>query len=284
MSKKGRVGGTIGFILALALVGGTVVYSTMFDSNAAAKANKPLGSSTGNVVSAYAEKKGVTETKKLAAETLAADDWFKAVAEGATYRSYSLAFDFSYDTLATAGKETRMTAEDLDGVLYSDKDYSYLKVNLSRVEDKKVSTSYTEILYVKASGTYWGRAFPYAQNPNDTLMLGDAEWTTIGDLSGSVLEDTNRYTANLLILLSNDDNWKFNYLTGQFTHEEKEGDNKAECTFTVGYSPRLTLTMNESKKEGEYKTETSSSYVVNYSNLNNTVVNVPESLKSKWGA
>lgn len=284
MSKKGRVGGTIGFILALALVGGTVVYSTMFDANAAAKANKPLGSSTGNVVSAYAEKKGVEKTRELAMETLMTNQWFAAPSESAVYQSYSLSFEYSTDILTTAGKETTMTAEDLKGVVYSDKNYTYLKMNVSSVSEKQATAVYTEIFYVKESGTYWGRALPYAQNPNDTLMLGEAEWTTIDGFSGLGLEATNLYTVSLLTLLSNDANWKFNYLTGQFTYEEKAGDNKAECTFTVGYSPRLTLTMNESMKEGEYKMETSSSYVVNYSNLNNTVVNVPESLKSKWGA
>lgn len=284
MSKKGRVGGTIGFILALALVGGTVVYSTMFDSNAAAKANKPLGSSTGNVVSAYAERKGVEKTRELAMETLMASQWFAASSEGATYQSYSLSFEYSLGASVTVGEETTMTTGNLEGVVYSDGNYTYLKMNVIGAEDKKVTTAYMEIFYVKKDGTYWGRALNHTQNPNDSLMLGDAEWTATDDSVLSELSDLNAYAVSFLNLLSDDANWKFNYLTGQFAHEEKVGDNKAECTFTVGYSPRLTMTANESSKADGNKAESTLSYVVNYSNLNNTVVNVPESLKSKWGA
>lgn len=42
MKKKGRICGTIGLILSLALAGGTVVYGTMFDKNAVGKAEKPF--------------------------------------------------------------------------------------------------------------------------------------------------------------------------------------------------------------------------------------------------
>ena len=44
MKKKGRICGTIGLILSLALAGGTVVYGTMFAENAVGKAEKPIGS------------------------------------------------------------------------------------------------------------------------------------------------------------------------------------------------------------------------------------------------
>ena len=62
MKKKGRICGTIGLILSLALAGGTVVYGTMFDKNAVGKAEKPFGAATtGSVFN----RKGFDETKKL---------------------------------------------------------------------------------------------------------------------------------------------------------------------------------------------------------------------------
>ena len=70
MKKKGRICGTIGLILSLALAGGTVVYGTMFHGNTVGKAEKLVGSSTGTVFDGWFKHTGFDETKALVDQTV----------------------------------------------------------------------------------------------------------------------------------------------------------------------------------------------------------------------
>ncbi len=287
MSKKGRVGGTIGFILALALVGGTVAYSAMFDSYAAAKSKKPVGEATGNVITAYAKKEGFDETKKLVEDTFGG--WFAAVETGAKYKSFSMDFNISLETTVTVNKKTAVQSVDYDGSVHSDESYTYLKMNASGVDGENVSYAYTEMFYVKKSGLLFTRALQYAQNPQDSAMIDEVVWAEATDAAtgdGSVLSFVDACFATVSVLFQSEAGWEFDYLSGLFKLDQEAKQNGAEyrtsATFTVGFNPRVMLTVYTADEKNENVVSEGISF--RYSNLNNTVVNVPESLKSKVGA
>ena len=119
MKKKGRICGTIGLILSLALAGGTVIYSTMFDKNAVGKAEKPFGAATtGSVFN----RKGFDETKKLVDET---EGVFEGTNKDAKYKSYTLSFNSSYSVTYKTETGQKVNDVNTEGVIYTDADYSY---------------------------------------------------------------------------------------------------------------------------------------------------------------
>lgn len=287
MSKKGRVGGTIGFILSLAIVGGTVAFSAMFNPYASAKSKKPVGDATGNVVTAYTKKEGFTETKKLVEDTFGR--WFAPVETGAKYKSFSMDFNISLETTVTADKKTVVQNVDYDGSVYSDELYTYLKMNASGVDGSTVSSVYTEMFYSKKSGECFTRALAYAQNPQDSAMINEVEWAESTDVAtgdSSVLDFVDDCFSTVSLLFQNEAGWEFDYVSGLFKLDEEAKQNGAEyrtsATFTVGFNPRVMLTVYTADDKKENVVSEGISF--SYSNLNNTVVNVPETLKSKVGA
>lgn len=277
--KKGRVSGTIGFILALALVGGTVAYSVAFDRYAAAKADKPIGDSTGNIVSAYTKKEGLEKTKTLASDTLG--NWFSNTS-GVTYKSFSLDFDMTSDVKTKQENKTTLQNIVYVGSVYADAMYTYMKLNARTITNENVQAAYTEFFYRKSDGKCYTRALDYAQNPSDTSFVKGVEWT---EADASAISAITSAFDLVSTALSDGANWKFNYVSGQFewvqTVKQEGAESSLESCFTVGTNPYLSLKqyMADSKKENEI-----SSYVsLQYSALNNTVVNVPETLKSTLG-
>ena len=276
MSKKGRVGGTIGFILALALVGGTIAYSTMFDPYAAAKTKKPVGEATGNVISAYSSQEGFEKTKQLVNDTMGT--WFAPVQANAVYKSYTLDFSIYGETTLTVEGETTVETMETKGSIYSDENYTFIKVNSSQITAGKVQYTYEELFYVKSNNATFERTLSYAQNPQDTSIIKDVEW----EQQTTASSDVELLGVIIGGLFQSADFWEFNVITGQFELKDEYSDD-VQASFTVGFSPRILLT-NTEKEDDVGPAVVYSSYAFHYSNLNNTVVNVPETLKNKVGA
>ena len=140
MKKKGRICGTIGLILSLALAGGTVVYGTMFAENAVGKAEKPIGSATGNVFDGWINKSGFDETKTLVTESGGIFDGSK---KDGKYKSYSLSFTQT-STITTTGEGAQTVNSLTKGVIYTDSDYTYLKLTDRYFEGRTTTISAEE--------------------------------------------------------------------------------------------------------------------------------------------
>ena len=279
MKKKGRVCGTIGFLLAVALVGGTVVYSSMFDKYSVVKAQKPIGVATGNIVNAITKKEGYEETKKFVTQAATLVE-----AKGTeTYKSYSSKFSMKQEAKATEGNVTTISVTEISGVLYTDDSYTYITTETSLYNDRTATYARIDAVYEKDTGDVWIMSTPsqYPQNGADTSYFKDAKWeknttiavSTLGGSAFAVIADAFSATADV----------RFDFLAGVFKFENAATADgvtaKDVCTFSVGYMPRVTRVLTvTSAKAYSYTNVT-----IDYSNLNNTVVNLPETLVAAKG-
>lgn len=276
MKKKGRVCGTIGFLLAVALVGGTVVYSSMFDAHAAAKAQKPIGTATGNFVNAITKKEGYDETKKFVTESVTL---IESKGTG-TYTSYSSKFSLRYESKIKEGGADILSVTELSGVLYTDDAYTYITAEATIYTDRETEYERADVVYDKNNGDLWVMApVSYPQNGTDTSYFKDVKWekeesASLDDLGISevfeLIASAFESTAEV----------KFDYLSGAFSFETVAEGATDKCTFTVGYSPRITRVTTVSVS-GSYMYVNAT---IDYSDLNNTAVNLPKTLVAVKGA
>ena len=265
MKKKGRICGTIGCILSLALAGGTVVYATMFHGGTVGKQAGLIGSSTGNVVQNWLNTSGYNNTKTLVNDVMNV----YAGKEGETYKSYSLSFSYT-----ATGEGQRVTT---DGVVYADANYTYTKYTQKVIEDRKVTVSAGEYVLDKKSGAGYMRtnSSPLTETAADQLLLDAAEWqaassdaatATMSVIAGipmffeMVNMDTASENANPVYFGNPGENF-FNIVV--------EGKSVGRCRFTTGFCPTISCSYFSDGMDGTMQ--------VTYSNLNNTKVDVPAS-------
>ena len=269
MKKKGRILGTIGWILSLAIVGGVLVYGAMFDRHTVGKAAKPLGASTGNIVSAFTKKEGLDETKALIDNTASAV--FAAPAADAKYTSFTVKMTMKGVDTTEVGK----AYSDIECVLYSDASYTYVKFSNAGYLDRTTMKIAAEFAYAKESGEFWlldNSGVGGQCGTSDTAYLDKATWSKA---ENSALLDFTEVLEPFVV-----DNASFSIMNGMFTFEDKAtkeaaGLETANVSFTLGYAPVVSYTMGVK--------DSTAYYSLAYSNLNNTKVELPESLKTAIG-
>lgn len=269
MKKKGRILGTIGWILSFAMVGGVLVYGAMFDKHTVGKAEKLIGASTGNVVAAFTKGEGLDETKTLLSDT--AESLYAAPAEDATYTSFTL--KVAYKT------EIGGTYSDLESMIYTDANYTYVKVSAVGYTDRTADQYAEEYVFVKESGEYWVRQNNGAGGAiasGDSAYLANAKWTKNGTLTIALgVKETVKYFSDSFAKI---DEVIFSVTKGMFTFDDpayadSEEGTSAKFAFTIGFNPVINYSMTV--KDG------GAHYSLAYSNLNNTKVDLPESLKTE---
>lgn len=274
MKKKGRVSGTIGFILAVALVGGTVVYSSMFDVFAAGKSSKPFGDATGSVITGFTGGDGFSETKTLVNDTI-------VQGSGEKYKSYTLDFDISNQYTTEANGKTVVTVYNESGTYYYDGAYAYAKVDVSLYTEGKVQVnSYAYIQNVE-NGEVWYRQGTDPQTSTGADLPVGVEWSktpwaTEGEVGFTFLEIVSGVGEGFCAL----NNVKFNFLTGQYEQEIKAANVSALYSFTVGVMPKIYYCSTIEKAAGVTQYGTAN-VTLTYSNLNNTTVVVPSAVKGE---
>lgn len=271
MKKKGRILGTIGWILSFAMVGGVLVYGAMFDKHTVGKANKLIGESTGNVVAAFTKGEGHDETKTLLSDT--AESLYAAPATDATYTSFTMKVTYK--------KEIGSAYSDLESMIYADANYTYVKVSTVSYADRTTEQYAEEYVFVKASGEYWVRqnnGTGGAIASGDSAYLANAKWTKNGTLTiAPGFKETVKYFSDSFAKI---DKVTFSVTRGMFTFDDpvytaaEEGDS-AKFAFTLGLNP--VINYSTTAKDG------GAHYSLAYSNLNNTKVDLPESLKTEMG-
>ena len=281
MKKKGRICGTIGLILSLALASGTVVYGTMFAGNAVGKAEKPIGSATGNVFDGWINKSGFDETKTLVTESGGIFDGSK---KDGKYKSYSLSFTQT-STITTTGEGARTVNNLTEGVIYTDADYTYLKLTGRYFEGRTTTISAGEYVLSKSDGVWYARTNVSAatENVNDTPLLDKAKWEQMTETSADqyILASSIFSYMTEVFGSVNSDNPVYLGLTGEYHFKDTSVTAdylKGDCRFTVGLCPtiRHTLSLSETDETKSYGTITTA---LQYSNLNNTKVDLPDSVK-----
>ncbi len=283
MKKKGRICGTIGLILSLALAGGTVVYGTMFAKNTVGKAEKPIGSATGNVFDGWINKSGFDETKTLMTESGGIFDGSK---KDGKYKSYSLSFTQT-STMTVTGDGAQTVNTLTEGVIYTDADYTYLKLSFKNFEGRTTTISAGEYVLSKSDGAWFARTnvSSATENVDDTPLLDVAKWEQMTETSSDqayILLASSMFGRMTEVFGSvNSDNPVYLGLTGEYHFEDTsvtaEGQT-GECRFTVGLCPTVRYCMEISETE-ETKTYGTMSIDLHYSNLNNTKVDLPDSVK-----
>lgn len=267
--KKKKTGARIGYIFALAVVFGTVVFSSMVNPGAASKTKSLIGDSTGSFVTAYTSNKGFDKTKKLLSDTFG--NWFPDESEGKTKDAEYKSFSMSFHIATEAGRGVEYTT--VDGAVYSDKDYTYMKVNKTMFEGGRSKTEFVEYFYCKdTKASHQTQPISYIPNPMDSFLNDKKDWEVIED--DNLLEEVQNSIVEHIAVdnyFKSKEDWEFDLITGQF---EYDGIAVGNASFTVGWNPRLMFTgvkgYNAKTGMDEIRTLT-----CRYSNLNNTVVVVP---------
>ncbi len=277
MKKKGRICGTIGLILSLALAGGTVVYGALFDANSVGKAEKPFGETTGNVFDGWFNKTGFDETKKLVDES---GGIFDGTGENTKYTSYSLSFRVT-ETVKTdkAGKVTIVNAY-REGVVYTDNNYTYLKLIERSEEGRTATVTAGEYVLAKKDSAWYKRTntaySALSGNVRDIPLLDKAKWTKSSEAVGT---EAVFYKLSEVFQSVSATNGVYIDMAGEYYFKNTAmatGDAKSECRFTVGLCPTIRYTYDQPEKEGVAVVST---VAYEYSNLNNTKVSLPGSLE-----
>ena len=276
MKKKGRICGTIGLILSLALAGGTVVYGTMFHGNTVGKAEKLIGSSTGTVFDGWFKHTGFDETKALVDQTVGLAEG-NAATEGG-YASYSLSFNYSSMISVKVNDKETLKQGTAAGVIYTDAAYTYVKYTTRTIDDRAATVESEEYVLVKETGAVYIRTnpSPYTEAPGDQMLYSDvATWK----YSGTTFDVPSFLDLTGVFASVSADNKVYITPTGEYKFNAAslpEGD-EGVCKFTVGFCPtiRYTLTTTGTKEAGGDSTTT---LALQYSNLNNTKIELPDSL------
>lgn len=299
MKKKGRICGTIGLILSLALAGGTVIYSTMFDKNAVGKAEKPFGAATtGSVFN----RKGFDETKKLVDET---EGLLLGTQKDGTYKSFSLNWTQHWTQLwTTKEQETYLIDHTSEFVYFTDANYTYIKGTSRDARQRTIQIDAFEYVLDKVNSVWYERTNYYVtaekvtddtrgkisdlpfEKAADVPLLDKAKWKIIED------ENTFKGIKNITTFealrksftsLSDDNKLKIDP-TGIFSFKDTANfanyarKPESEIKFTVGIVP----TIYRSYYLADVKVNVANTFA--YSNLNNTKVSLPDSLKKAMEA
>ncbi|MBQ9729250.1 MAG: hypothetical protein IJV80_00360 [Clostridia bacterium] len=304
---KGRVAGTIGWILAVSLCLGTVGFGTYKCVNGV------IGSSTGNAILSRFNQDALdtaeTETKKLLMETAAT---YSGSTEGATYASYTMEYSLTATVLAdvaiTLGdvseQEVVSTVIKANGVFRVNNDYTYEKTNVTLIEDTTLTNYVSERYLVKETGEWYKRVNTfYGESASDMMLLDSAEWQKDSveilseeDLFTNVYISGDQVAASFLPLLT--EQLEFSVIDAEFTYvpqysqEFLEENNVSELTERYGFKPgrrpaffAQSHMVMQTQDSGEgysssIYTKMNSNETLVYSNLNNTRVELPASLQS----
>lgn len=277
MKKKGRICGTIGLILSLAIAGGTVVYGTMFHGNTVGKAEKLIGSSTGSVFGGWINGTGFDATKTLVDETAAVAAG--TAASDATYKSYSLSFSYARTASVTADETETVVQTYTDGVIYTDASYTYVKYTTRMTDDRAVSVGSVEYALVKESGAVYVRTnpTPYTETAGDQALLDGSKWE-VASVSSDMLFPSFISIVPSVFGSVSEENKVYITPTGEYYFADASAVEGAEgeCRFTVGLCPTVRYTMSADMSDAGMAGVLTIS--MQYSNLNNTQVDIPDSL------
>ena len=220
MKKKGRICGAIGLILSLALAGGTVVYGTMFHGNAVGKAEKPFGgASTGNIVDNWINQEGFDKTKKLVDESAPLINGEEI--KDAAYSSFSASYSGSTTSAVKDKNTNRVTSVtiQLEGKIYTDKNYTYLKEVERTMSGREAKVSVYEYVYRKEENMAFSRtntaSTPQTEAVNDLLLLDKAEWARISS-AGTDAQNVVLLFSNLFTAVREGNECFMNILTGEY--------------------------------------------------------------------
>lgn len=309
---KGRLAGTIGWILAVVLCLGTVGYGTYKCVDGV------LGSTTGSSVLARfnvdAMAQAEDETKYLLSETAMT---YAASTEEAAYTSYTMEYSASatllFDTAVSLGDESEAlvtaVSTTLNGVFKVTNDYVYEKVNTWMAFDSEVVSTVVESYYVKETGVAYTRTNTFAgEGANDSLLLDSASWVqggvavpleSVDDMGGlenyvPAANSGAQAIYSFMPLLTEE--LAFNLISGEFTYapeysqEYMEENGFTELSERYGFTAGMRPTFFCSKTIGKASEDSGEGYsssiymkvttneVLVYSNLNNTKVELPKSL------
>ena len=267
MKKKGRVSGTIGWLLAVILCLGVIGYSTYLGVSGF------MGAATGNAIVARfndAEKQaGEANTKQLVKDAAAG---FSSGTDGLTYNSYTLTYQMStYQKADDANSSSNST-----GIVYVNNDYTYVKATRDGVLNKEYTTVSTEMVYVKATGKMYYRENFVGETAEDSLLLDTAKWTETAPVE-NVTGDAQIALGLFSVVAADDVAMTFDVISGEYKFEKAvegaEKETNSKYGFTVGYRPNLYAKV--------YTTDETTviSCALTFSNLNNTKVSVPQSLQ-----
>ncbi len=271
MKKTGRVVlGTIGLILSLALAGGTVVYGTMFHKNAVAKSEGIIGASTGNMFTDWTKMSGFNNTKALIDVT---EGLAEGTAEGTDYTSYSLSFAYNGTETRTEGAETIVNTS-VDGVIYTDANYTYVRYIQRVTNDRAIGTEGAEYILVKSSSTVYERKV----DPSfDAIATAPGDWSFAESEGWTISSQTEIFPAAIsdvglpaLLATVGSEN-VFAVYPGENKVELAAAEGtEASCRYTLGYAPLVSYS--------SYSSTLTETLILQYSALNNTKVEAPASL------
>lgn len=288
MKKKGRVSGTIGWILGVALVGGTVAYSAMFDSAAVGKMKSPIGASVGSVVGFLGDKsESVGEAKKFVE---ASGNLITATAKVNGYSSYTLNFT-NYASGNISSDQASVIAGGMSkGALYVNEKYAYLRVDdfmYSSEMQMLPEVTIPETEMTSSIEYFFDKADAKCYTRQSSAMVGvdsldkDVAWEDseaiefIGAVSESIpLEAVSG-------LLQNDSKIAFDYLSGMFkgTFKDPNDGTTSNLYFKLGMFPTFSYTQSGTASEGGAKAKAALSCELSYSAINQTKIDLPKGLK-----
>lgn len=296
MEKKGRICGTIGLLLSLALAGSTVVYGTLLDKNAVGKAEKPFADKSAGTVfndwfgKSSSDDNGFVRARILVNNSMALFNGSKG--ESDTFASYSLSFTVTESLTVVKNKtETEayesVTNTETSGVVYMDGNYTYLKYIQKTAADTVTADIY-EYLLDKETGVWWecanGAGAAWTETADDTRfeLLKKSTWKKSDDFNGNFY--FLRLMADQFVASKDNADATIDILGSYHFVPAEEGVFKGaenECVFTLGPAPMIRYTSSLKRPE---KPVTNDAYgtrtvVFNYSKLNNTKVCLPESLE-----
>lgn len=271
MKKKGtgRVAGTIGWILSIVICLGTIAYATYTHVSGF------LGASTGNSIMARFSEDvrvdGEVNSKKLIQDVLAST---AGTTEGLTYESYTLSYVFAA-TQNLDGEDGRMS-ETAEGVQYVTAEYVYDKAVMTIVTDELYLRYKVECVYDKVNGVQYMRVdASNNENVDDSLLLDGYEWEKLDQVTQIGT------TALQMFAPLPEATLQYNYLTSEYLFETEVTDVAndniylVKYGFTVGYRP-VFYAKSQLVDGNVMETLTAT-----FSNINNTKVELPESLKTK---
>ena len=185
-------------------------------------------------------------------------------------------------------------------MIYTDADYSYIKISSTTLSGRTYSVTAAEYAFSKPkSDRYYVRSNTYTalSNPSDSVLGDKAKWTE-RSFADCLIEDTELLLYEVYEAFGSlADVFEFGAsenkiligATGEYSFKgpaQAADKYEAECRFTVGCRPtvRYTTSVTDPKNVSSPISKMTQTIVFSYSNLNNTKVSLPDSLKKAMEA
>lgn len=271
MNKKGKIFGAIGWILALALTGGTFYFYKAFDPFQSAKYPMPVSfTQTGSFLGGYiggdegaqsdydAIKSLVSQAKSLCTGSNSGE----LTSYTLRYTSNSI-YDIEEDEVLQS--ESVSTIEWLFAV---DENYTYVKMTESGYQgsDAMDSTLTEEVIYDKSANKYYVNASgaeDRIENVAD-IYFGAGDWQQESSLSSLGLLFDTLFEVALDDLTEGEGKFTREMLAGAYHYSDAEEG--FEEYFTVGFLPVI---------YSGFKNGLQMNYTLRFSGINTTSVQLP---------